>query len=340
MPTDQKVPVIQADRDAAAKYLAANVGDSIPLASLAFDRIPNSKADDHSLVQAFARHRLQQPIGGTAREVLAAEYRVDQMPIAANAIALGHWDEAEQVAPALRAIQSVLDREAGLRVALEKAESYCFGLEALLARKRPTEIVAVFAALTPMPIEAEEVGTLGEVFERVKPFIDAAPKPIRDAELRHVSKPTPSATSDEKCRRCNGTRNARRLDGQLLGYCPDCPPVSASSEVTSGVVAIAVERLRQIASEGWTLEHDDQHGGDLALARAAACYALAGTGGNGPFWITHMQVPQQVWPYRWEWKPKDRRSNLVRAGALIAAEIDRLDRAAEIRKLKEASDVD
>jgi hypothetical protein len=95
----------------------------------------------------------------------------------------------------------------------------------------------------------------------------------------------------------------------------------------TAICDIAAERQRQISAEGWTPEHDDEHRDDLALARAAACYALAGTGGNGPFWITHLQTPQQVWPYRWEWKPKDRRANLVRAGALIVAEIERVDRA-------------
>lgn len=36
-----------------------------------------------------------------------------------------------------------------------------------------------------------------------------------------------------------------------------------------------------------------------------------------------------AWHSRW-WKPKDRRCNLVRAGALIVAEIERLDRAAAL----------
>jgi hypothetical protein len=36
-----------------------------------------------------------------------------------------------------------------------------------------------------------------------------------------------------------------------------------------------------------------------------------------------------VWPWSREWwQPKDRRRDLVRAGALIVAEIERLDRAA------------
>ncbi len=91
---------------------------------------------------------------------------------------------------------------------------------------------------------------------------------------------------------------------------------------------VAAERHRQMTAEGWTPEHDDSHDRDNALSRAAACYALAGMGGNGPFWINSLQVPQQVWPYRWEWKPKDRRFNLVRAAALLVAEIERVDRAA------------
>lgn len=96
---------------------------------------------------------------------------------------------------------------------------------------------------------------------------------------------------------------------------------------TGAIGDILAERRRQIDREGYDPAHDDDHDRDLALPRAAACYALAGTGGNGPFWINAGLVPQQVWPYRWEWKPYERRRNLVRAGALIVAEIERVDRA-------------
>lgn len=100
--------------------------------------------------------------------------------------------------------------------------------------------------------------------------------------------------------------------------------------VHAAVEEIADERRRQVDIEGWTPEHDDKHRFDHALPRAAACYALAGLGGSGPFWINALQVPHQVWPYRWEWKPGDQRRNLVKAGALIVAEIERLDRAAAV----------
>ena len=95
----------------------------------------------------------------------------------------------------------------------------------------------------------------------------------------------------------------------------------------TGIEAIAAERQRQIEEEGWTPEHDDKHG-EAVLARAAACYAVYGSR------ITTVRPPTW-WPFNaiW-WKPKNRRADLVRAGALIAAEIDRLDR------LSKAGDTD
>lgn len=91
---------------------------------------------------------------------------------------------------------------------------------------------------------------------------------------------------------------------------------------SSGVDAIAAERQRQIEKEGWTLEHDDEHNND-DLIQAAACYLLE-----------QMRFGALIpWPWENGWfKPKDRRSDLVRAGALIAAEIDRLDRLSTIRE--------
>ena len=114
---------------------------------------------------------------------------------------------------------------------------------------------------------------------------------------------------------------------ESLAASPKPTTVEASGMVEQAIADVAAERRRQVEQLGWAPDHDDEHDRDLALPRAAACYALAGTGGNGPFWISPLQVPQQVWPYRWEWKPKDRRSNLVRAAALLIAEIERVDRA-------------
>jgi len=100
-------------------------------------------------------------------------------------------------------------------------------------------------------------------------------------------------------------------------------------EPTDGAALIAAERARQVAAEGWTPEHDDQHiAGELALA--AASYALPlGIRGLLNWQATgRMGGPPTTWPGKhWEWKPSgDRIRELIKAGALIAAEIDRLQR--------------
>lgn len=88
------------------------------------------------------------------------------------------------------------------------------------------------------------------------------------------------------------------------------------------ILAIAIERARQVEQEGWTEEHDDEHaGGELGNA-AAAYLVLSSTSIDRPG-----DLIRTLWPWDWSWwKPKDRRRNLVRAGALIVAEIERLDR--------------
>lgn len=99
----------------------------------------------------------------------------------------------------------------------------------------------------------------------------------------------------------------------------------ALKEMTHGAVLgpmcdLIVERHRQIAIEGWTPEHDDKHQ-NSELVRAAACYAL--------YADAHPKAgePPMLWPWAPEWwKPTDYRRDLVKAGALIAAEIARLDR--------------
>lgn len=92
---------------------------------------------------------------------------------------------------------------------------------------------------------------------------------------------------------------------------------------------IAAERRRQVEVEGWTPEHDDEHD-DGALARAAACYAAIESGlSSAVVYDGRNATPEDVlWPFPGWLKPKGHRRNLVRAAALIVAEIERLDRAA------------
>ena len=94
----------------------------------------------------------------------------------------------------------------------------------------------------------------------------------------------------------------------------------------TGIELITEERARQINVEGWTPEHDDTH--DCGeMAQAAACYALS-TLGTSVAEGGAAQVKEELWPWSDEWwKPGDHGvRTLVKAGALIAAEIDRLNR--------------
>lgn len=92
----------------------------------------------------------------------------------------------------------------------------------------------------------------------------------------------------------------------------------------SAIDDIAAERRRQIEVEGWSPEHDDQHYAGHLL-RAAVIYAWHGTDKGAA--LDERGVPLS-WPWDPEWwKPKDRRANLVRAGALALAERQKALRA-------------
>ena len=113
-------------------------------------------------------------------------------------------------------------------------------------------------------------------------------------------------------------------------------------EVEGAVAEIAVERRRQMEAESWSPNHDDRHTRG-ELARAASCYAVVGGMGDStrdhyrPGHPPRSYATGQGWPWDAEWwKPKDRRRDLIRAGALIVAEIERLDRAAQREVAPEA----
>lgn len=93
-----------------------------------------------------------------------------------------------------------------------------------------------------------------------------------------------------------------------------------------GIERIAAERKRQVEEEGYTTEHDDEHT-DGSLAEAAASYCLATSSG-----VNRCALAHDLWPWHdGEFntmasvtKRRDRVRDLTKAGALIAAEIDRL----------------
>lgn len=100
-----------------------------------------------------------------------------------------------------------------------------------------------------------------------------------------------------------------------------------SAPLGSGADLITDERLRQIYEEGWTAENDAGYV-NLELVKAAKCYlephdsrflseVKNSRGEKVPFgWPWH--------PHWWKPSPDTRLRELMKAGALIAAEIDRI----------------
>lgn len=106
----------------------------------------------------------------------------------------------------------------------------------------------------------------------------------------------------------------------------------SSSMGVKGLNDIAAERARQISKEGWSAAHDDTHtNGELATA--AGVYALV-AGSSDRHWIInglsgndYIAAAMKLWPWDRSWfKPSTPRRDLIKAAALIVAEIDRLDR--------------
>jgi hypothetical protein len=90
--------------------------------------------------------------------------------------------------------------------------------------------------------------------------------------------------------------------------------------LSQAALDVLAERRRQVEAEGWTPEHDDEHT-DCSLARAAACYATGSMNG----WPWEKEAFKDTGDGQYS---ENHRRMLVKAGALIVAEIERLDRAA------------
>ncbi len=105
----------------------------------------------------------------------------------------------------------------------------------------------------------------------------------------------------------------------------------------TGAELIAAERKRQIEQEGWSAEHDNKHE-PFSMSTAGAIYALdfesatvlCSDHRHKDYLVN--DALDRLWPFDGEWwkpTPQDPIRQLTKAGALIAAEIDRLQRANE-----------
>lgn len=100
---------------------------------------------------------------------------------------------------------------------------------------------------------------------------------------------------------------------------------------------VLAERKRQIEKEHYSSEHDDDYK-ENELPRAAVSYAGHVIARQWTFKDSAPETYQSeeapdLWPWDLDfWKPKTPRKDLVRAAALLLAEIDRMDRSAGIKK--------
>lgn len=118
-------------------------------------------------------------------------------------------------------------------------------------------------------------------------------------------------------------------DGEPRLHIKEQPVPAASSEsvsqsLTDALHDVIAERQRQVSVKGWTPEHDDTY----------TCGELSGAA------ISYIEPMEAVfyWPAEWHddsFKPSDERRNLVKATALLLAEIERLDRISAASALSE-----
>lgn len=147
-------------------------------------------------------------------------------------------------------------------------------------------------------------------------FADAACATFAPSRHRNAGRRTSGAST--RCVKCGKPQSQHWLRQALS----DDP----GRRCDTGSGRIATERLRQCVQEGWTPEHDDSHHrGELVTA--AMCYAI-----HASFAARGQVAPVALCASRWPWTPSswkpsgDPIRDLEKAGALIAAEIDRLER--------------
>lgn len=133
-----------------------------------------------------------------------------------------------------------------------------------------------------------------------------APKP---ASADVVPAASPSVTAEPETSLGAPSAPEAGLEGWAY-YGTRCP----------AAVDVLKERVRQVEEEGHGIERDDACT-DYQLPRAAVCYAIKSSG-LPPHRAT------LYWPFNpAAFKPSNHRANLVKAAALLLAEIERLDRA-------------
>ena len=227
----------------------------------------------------------------------------------------------------------------------------------------PTRIMHVDATtLEFQPAGAHQVAALANLGHQLLQEIDAyrpgflwttSPAEIVGALIEEIAAPATGVSlvqpvPDGWCQFIDGVqtqnvaRGPKELD-TLKWIAKTMAPIGAKAEyrpfyfattmshgnVSDAARDVIAERNRQITVEGYDLQHDDAHRND-EIAAYATFYTMppavrdwpAEETGYGATWGDAI-IPVGWWPP----KPCDRRQQLVKAAALLVAEIERLDRA-------------
>lgn len=245
--------------------------------------------------------------------------------------------------PELWAMHSVGPNEVHPMISKEEAEKQAASLIALCKDKFPEIPITVNVIPSPYsPFEhfeilaeelTEQVASLREALDKKNAEAAApavvnqqvttaavAPDALEQAR-RHLSNAIEDAEDGKNAAALPALREAAHFLAQAAASTvKDSLSVAASD--------VLAERQRQITAEGYDSGHDDMATrGQLAIA--AGCYAM---------WSGHPALMgrfswKAFFPWDWKyWKPSTPRHNLIRAGALILAEIERLDRAEQAKQ--------
>ncbi|WP_343742108.1 hypothetical protein [Herbaspirillum huttiense] len=108
----------------------------------------------------------------------------------------------------------------------------------------------------------------------------------------------------------------------------DSPPAGTANNLDAAARDVLAERRRQQEVEGWTTDHDDEHlSGEISALAAFYAMPPAARDWNASSTGYGETLGEAMLPPEWRAKPGERREELKKAGALILAEIERIDRA-------------
>ena len=241
----------------------------------------------------------------------------------------GIHDEVTQAAAA--SLEDWLRSEYGLPI--EAAGKASFGLDTVRRAFELGQASAAKASALPSLTEAQR-----QAISLAKSFM---PNNTKDRSNAHVVIDAVLSAKPVEC--------AARKQGTAGGNDPaecdwpacDCDPIAGkvieslldqhNLATTFAQRDVLKERAEQCTREGFTPAHDDEKDAGV-ISAAGAAYALAAADflypasmGDGSFHTT----PPNFWPFhlKW-WKPVTPRRALVKAAAMLIAEIEKLDRNA------------